>query len=415
MTYKFSNKNSKTIFLLLFAAYTVSYIGRKTYGACMSDIKLSLAFDSLFAGYISTGYLFCYGLGQIISGFLADKVNPSKMIGFGLCGAGFFNILAGLSLKPWHLLIFWCLNGSCQSMLWSSTIRSISLWLPKEDHGIAGTNIGATLPIGTLIAYLISSLCLKYLNWRFAFIFAGVCVFFMGIVWFLGCNRKSAYINSVSVIETEKIKESGNTFESLIYCVITCGTVSVIFALFCNGILKDGMTDWISSFLSETYGTTASNSALLLTLLPITNLTGNYVARWFDQKYTHNEIACSCILFTLSSTFIVLIFFSKSAIISAILFAMVCALMGGINNELLTFVPLHFSKIGKSGLITGFFNSCSYLAAALSGIIAGGILQTKTWMYLIAFWGIISAVGIPVCLIGAKQWDRGKLILEENV
>ena len=235
MTYRFSNKTSKTLFWLIFAAYTVSYIGRKAYGACMSEIRLTLDFDTMFAGYISTGYLLCYGIGQIVSGFLADKVNPSKMIGFGLFGAGVFTIMAGFSVNPMFFLLFWCLHGCSQSMLWASTI------------------------------------------------------------------------------------------------------------------------------------------------------------------------------------FVLLIFFSKSAILSAILFALACALMGGVNNELLTFIPLHFSKVGSSGLITGFYNSCSYIAAALSGIIAGGILQTKSWLYLLGFWTIIAAIGIPICLIGAKQWDRGKCVLEENV
>ena len=53
--------------------------------------------------------------------------------------------------------------------------------------------------------------------------------------------------------------------------------------------------------------------------------------------------------------------------------------------------------------------------ALMGGVNAGGILQTKSWLHLLAFWAIIAAIAIPICFIGAKQWDRGKRVLEENV
>ncbi len=402
MNFKFSSKTSRNLFVLIFLAYAFSYIGRKLYGACMEDICLSLCMTKRFAGYISTGYLLCYGVGQLVFGFVSDHVSPKKLIALGLFGAGLCNILTGVSSNPIQFLVFWSLNACFQSMLWSPTVRAIALWIPHEDYTIAGTNIGVALPVGTLGCYLVSSFSLKFLSWRFAFAIAGIMIIVMAVVWLL-CNNERAV-----PIRLEKSKETKHPLKMIYFYIITCGTISVIFAILCNGILKDGMTDWISSFLSENYFISSADSALLLTLLPITNISGNYIATWIDKHFTHNELSCSGILFFFASICVFLILISKNAILSAILFAFVCSLMGGINNELLTFIPLHFADVGASGFLTGLFNSFSYFAAAASGLVAGSILEISSWTCLIVFWALISALGIPICFIGSKQWERGK-------
>ncbi|MCQ2385192.1 MAG: MFS transporter [Clostridia bacterium] len=75
-----------------------------------------------------------YGIGQVVCGFLGDRIPPRYFMFFGLCGTAACNlavflirdISAGVSL----IVLLWCLNGIFQSCVWPPIP---ALWVPSPS------------------------------------------------------------------------------------------------------------------------------------------------------------------------------------------------------------------------------------------------------------------------------------------
>ena len=72
------------IIALCSAVYFVSYFSRKDFAAVMAAMLSEEVLDKTTAGLIGTMLFVFYGVGQLVSGYLGDKLKPKYLIMFGL-------------------------------------------------------------------------------------------------------------------------------------------------------------------------------------------------------------------------------------------------------------------------------------------------------------------------------------------
>lgn len=410
-------KSVSRLFWLCWLAYSMSYIGRLNFSACMAAMMADGGLTKAYLGSVGTGFLACYGAGQLINGVLGDKISPKFMVGIGLFGAGLANIWMGLNTIPALMFFIWCANGYFHSMLWSPIVRVLSEWLPKAKQSKAGANISTTIPVGTILSYSLSSILLTFTGWRFVFIVDGILLVAASLVWIFGISTLKEYIAT-----REGIKIQGDAHvadnaplrpikaRSMPVLIIGTGLIFAVIAILFNGILKDGVTLWVPTYITEFFGVTPQFSAALAIIMPVVSLGGAYTAVWLNKKYYNNELTTAGVLFGVSAlAFVCLFLFGRYNIILAVsLIAVSLASMLGVNSMLLTFIPFHFSKLGKAASITGFLNACSYFASAVSSVSIGLIAQKSGWNMTILSWLLVALLGLAVCFAGKKYWGRGR-------
>lgn len=370
-----------------------------------------------YLGSIGTGFLACYGAGQLVNGLIGDRISPKYMVGIGLFGAGFANIFMGLNTQPPLMFVIWCANGWFHSMLWSPIVRVLSEWLPKANQSKAGVNISTTIPVGTIASYMLSSVILSLAGWRAVFIVDGGLLVAASLIWFGGVTSIKEYISKRDGIktpeDTAKIgvppKNPGKSL-SMPALIIGTGLVFAVFAILFNGILKDGVTLWVPTYITEFFGVAPNFSAALSIILPVVSLAGAYTALWANKKYFNNELTTAGVYFMISAAAIACLFlFGKLNIFVAVtLIAVSLSSMLGVNAMLLTFIPFHFSRLGKSASITGFLNACSYFASAVSSVTIGVIAEKSGWNMTILSWLAVALCGMIVCFAGKSFWANGR-------
>lgn len=79
---------ARRLTLLCAAVYFCSYLTRLDYGAVMVEMVRAEGFSRVDASAALTGLFITYGFGQLISGYLGDRVKPQLLIFFGLIAAG---------------------------------------------------------------------------------------------------------------------------------------------------------------------------------------------------------------------------------------------------------------------------------------------------------------------------------------
>ena len=178
-----SRKENKIIFIC-WLAYTAAYIGRLNFNASIVAIISDLGVTKADAGLVSSFFFFAYGAGQLVNGILSKKYNAKIMIFLSLMISAVMNILMPVCSDISLMKFIWMGNGIVQSVLWSTLIKTLSDYVSDKKLPKAILAMSTTVAIGTLIAYGISSVSVRFGTWKTVFFVASAVLVISAIIWF---------------------------------------------------------------------------------------------------------------------------------------------------------------------------------------------------------------------------------------
>ena len=404
------SENIRLLFGLCWIAYVFTYLGRLNYSACLVEIMNTSAWTKAMAGLVATGFFTTYGLGQLVNGFIGDRISPKYMVAIGLTLSGLVNFLFPFMPNVTLATILWCINGFVQSMIWSPLVRLLSSWLPADRRLKACVNMNGTVPVGTLAVYGMSALLVYLGDWRLVFYTSGSLLIIMAMIWFKGISKVESNLEEIEeVYDTNK--QSTKVYKQtmpLWELVILAAMPFTFVALFMQGMLKDGVTAWIPTFLEENFGLTAAAAILSTTIVPIINLGGVYLAEYVNRRIFKNEILSAMIFYVVGFSALCLLAFASidSAFISLVLLATTTTFMMGINTLLASMMPSYYVKYGVTSTVTGLLNASAYLGAAISSYGNGVVVENFGWNSIMYVWCACAFIGIIACLFATKKWKR---------
>ena len=384
-----TNKKQTDKFVLLCAfMYFISYITRTNYGAIISEMTVSTGLTKSALSAALTANFITYGTGQLISGYFGDRIHPKKLISIGLCTTVLMNFLIPFCQSPLQMLVVWAFNGFAQSFMWPPIIKLMSSLLVTDDYnrGIVKVSWGSS--IGTMFVYLISPILIMVSSWKSVFLFCAVCGLGGLILWQKACPE---YPMPAPPTRTSEKKDS--FFSPLL--------LLVMLAIVCQGILRDGVTTWMPSYISETFHLSNEISILSGVILPIFAVICYQAASYLYRKKLNSLVSCGAVLFGSGciSALLLYLMATKSAGISILLFALLTGSMHGVNLLLVCTFPQFFVKKGRVSLVSGLLNSCTYIGSAISVYVFPLLSEKSGWSTTILLWvGVALTATIILCL-----------------
>jgi OPA family glycerol-3-phosphate transporter-like MFS transporter len=184
-----------------------------------------------------------------------------------------------------------------------------------------------------------------------------------------------------------------------------------MFGIICQGVLRDGVTNWMPSYLLETFGLSEEQSIISTVILAVFSVISFAVFSFINDKLFKDEVRSATAIFVMSTAASAVLYvantvFSASVPVSMLLMAMIVAFMHGVNIMLIAHVPKRFVKFGKVATFSGVLNSCTYVGASISTYAFAAIAETKGWNATILTWIIVSAVGTAVCFSALPVWKK---------
>ncbi|MDF2543660.1 MAG: major facilitator superfamily 1 [Herbinix sp.] len=393
-------------------AYFSTYLGRLNYSASMNDLVHSGFITKPQAGMIGTGFFFCYGTGQLISGFLGDRISPRIMGFVGIASSSIINLCVYFAKDGTAVMILWGLNGLAQSLIWSPIIKILSDRLSRESCKKACISMSTTVAVGTLSAYLMSAVIIALIGWRYVFFASFLIVGIISIVWLIAIGKVEKEADAYGILDEEKDSNSQKTTDvsrkSTWKVFVAAGLIPISICIIIQGILKDGVTAWVPTYISEIFRLGSVTSILTTIILPIINLSGVYVANYVNYRYFRNEVKTSGACFAVASiSLVLLVLIGKfNVILAALLLAFTTTGMIGVNTMFISLIPLYFSKMGKVSTITGILNSLAYAGSAISSYGIGYLAEKYGWNITIALWLVLAIVGVFVCIAVKGVWEH---------
>lgn len=401
-------KMSRNLFIMCWIVYCIIYFGRTNYSAALAGIIQQGIFTKVQAGLIGTVFFFCYGIGQLISGMFGDRVSPYKMIFIGL----FISMLANLLLpfgKSYIIMAFiWGINGFAQSMIWAPILFIISRIIVEDMRKKACLYIASSVPVGTMLTYLVSMIIMRYFSWKAIFFTTAAIFLPVVIFWYFTSRNAAKILGFGEPIEMEKLKEFGNS-KNFFKLFISSGTIFLSISAFMHGMLKDGVNSWVPTMIVESYGVSTSFSMFLTMFLPMINLSGAYLATYIYFKFLKNNEVLVGVLFLIFSIIplTVLLFIGKIHVQTSILMlALFTTSMQAFNHMMTTRIPIRFAKYNRTSTASGLINSIAYTGCAISNYGFGYTSYAMGWQKTILIWIIIAVVAIMFCFFALKMWSN---------
>ena len=409
------------LIVLCWLVYTSSYLGKLSYTANISRIGDAFGVSYSEAGLVSTFFFFAYGIGQIVNGILCKKFNIKYTAAMALLICALMNVCVAITPSFTLIKYLWLINGAFVSTLWPLVIRLLADTLDGKDIGRATVTMGTTVAVGTFIIYGVSALFSAFFTYRATFVFSAVALLLSAVSWLVGYDGLVGPLTSIRVKDCVSLKEEKEEKEMPVRTdrsVMLLIAVLAVFAVSVN-FVKDGLTSWTPDILEALYSTPPWLSILLTLLLPAVSVLGVTVATWIHNKLRSFILSCT-VLFVTSSMLVgaVILLLGTGAVpVTVGCFAVISCLMAGINNVILSIMPLEMRGRLNSGRVSGILNGFCYLGSTVSayglGLVADGFGWKTVFYVFLAVCISVSVFGLIIS-ISEKLSAKEKLLKEDT-
>ena len=378
------------------AVYMVSYLTRINFGAVVAQMEQSTGISKKLLSLSLTGSFVTYGVGQVVSGVTVDRISPKKLITVGLAVTALMNFLLPLCGSPYSMLAVWCVNGFAQSMMWPPIVKMMSQLFDEEEYKKAALIVSWGSSVGTIGVYLLVPAVLSVLSWKWVFYICGLTAVITAVLWqFFRYKPEFAVVRSAT-----KAGSVRKLFTPLLF--------GVMGAIVLQGMLRDGVTTWMPSYIIEVYDWNTASSILTGVILPVFSIISFQVATRLYRRVFINPLTCAGVFFALGFASAAGLYFATggNAWMSVILSALLTGAMHGVNMMLISMLPPYFKRIGLTGTASGLLNSCTYIGSALSTYGIAAISEWAGWKMTVLIWTGIALAGTILCFVCIKPFQK---------
>ncbi len=373
----------------------------KTTGFSRSELSIAV-----------TAAFFTYGAGQLLSGWLGDRMQPRTVVLIGLLVTSVINFSIPFCRSIALITVLWGVNGLAQAFMWPPLVRLMAYLFEGDEYIRISVRTSWGASCGTILLYLVSPLIISLLGWRYVFAASGVSGLLMSLFWALTCCR----IDPAREAKRSGTDKASPTQKPRLERPFIVTLLLLVLAIIFQGVLRDGVATWMPSLISETYDLSSQISILTGVMLPIFTFICVNLTSLMNRKLIKSPVAMSCALFGTSAAAAVVLnlFNGSSPAVSVLSTSLLNGCAHGVNLMLLVMIPPVFKKRGNVSLVSGILNACAYIGASISTYGIAYISENYSWSVTLLIWLALAAGGALLCLVCIRPWAKySKKLLEE--
>jgi MFS family permease len=171
--------------VLVTAAIALNYMDRSTLAIGNVKIREEFGLSATAIGALQSFWALTYGVAQLPSGYLLDRVGPKALVGITMVVWSLFQAAGGIAGTYVQLMLARIGLGATEAPCFPSATRSTSDWFDVKDRGKPSGLYTSGAYIGPTIAPpILTALMLSY-SWRVMFIVMGIAGVVAAGFWFL--------------------------------------------------------------------------------------------------------------------------------------------------------------------------------------------------------------------------------------
>lgn len=428
--------------------YATFYMGRYNINVVASTIEKTFGIDHAQFGLISTAGFWVYALSVMFNGPLADRVGGKKAILFGTLGAALMNLLLGLvifsgwlghanplgplgplaagittglnnflgnkAIAPnqaqalFIIAVLYGLNSYFQSFGALSVVKVNAPWFHVRERGVFGGIFGIMISSGYLLAFTFGGIILNYFPWYAIFIIPAVMLVVMFFVDFLVVREtpKEAGFENFSTGDASTGDDTPINWNYLLTKILKDPIIiTLAFAEFCTGFVRQGLLSYFNRFLEEVHHVIPKSPIAVWagTGITIGGICGGLLCGYLSDKVFQSRRPPVAFIFYLCQIVSLLILgWVSLPAMAAFMVGFSCTWIFGVHGMLSGTASADFGGKKAAATVTGLLDGVQYVASGFTGFGLGKII-------VLYGWGVWTYSIVPFSLIGAflmlKIWN----------
>ena len=408
----FSRTDLRVVFLLVLG-YSCAYLGRLDMGASILPMSKSLGWTNEALGSIVSCFFVAYACGQLASGILAHFFDPFWSFGLALAGSALCNLAVPFAPSPAAMRAIWFANGAAQSLLWCSLVKAMAQRVSERAMPRAIVCVCATLPIGSVAAFVAAAAGAPSGFWQGTFFLAAAGLGVSAALWFRlfrfpappdGAPAAHAAAKSYPRA-TRFAGGAGAAAEGPGRWPVAALVGATALSCGACGYLRDGLSTWAPKVLRDAFGLPESLSILLTLVLPFVGLAGAFLNKRFHERQPLVS-AMTTLCFAVGTAFAALALLGiglPSLAIAVVAFAGVYLAMVMVTNAITSIFCLAYRRIFDAALVAGIVDTVCYIGSSLATWSLGRAADAgRGWTPVFAMLAVSGAAGLALSLLSLR-------------
>ncbi len=382
--------------------YAAMYMGRYNFNIVKNDIGAWYHLDKAQMGLIASAGFWTYGLSVALNGPIADRIGGRKAILVGALGAALLNLIIGFMFLNGHVTkilvsmsLLWSLNMYFQSFGALSVVKVNSTWFHVKERGVFGGIFGIMISSGYFLATTIGAwLLASSRSWTVIwFVPAAAMTFMFAVDWFLVRNRPSHAghpdFDTGDGSNAHLAEDTPLPLRELIQKVFQNPViVSLIFAEFCTGFVRQGVMLYFTEYLQEIYHLGKKDHLFWWTGVAFMGggICGGLLCGWMSDKLFQSRRPPVAFFFYLIQAVMLALLgltlgqgTTGGQVWAVLLLGLTAMFIFGVHGMLSGTASMDFGGRKAAASVAGALDGIQYIGSGLTGFGLGWILKTYGW------------------------------------
>jgi sugar phosphate permease len=378
--------------MVLCSAYFLCYMDRMVMASAIPFIAAEFHLSPLQMGGVLSAFFFGYALMQLPGGLLADRFGPNRVLTISIVFWSVFTGLTGLAGSLTALLVIRVLFGLSEGPFPPSASKAIALWYPAREIGRANGLQLAAVNIGAAAAPLLVGPLILHWNWRVVFYSLLIPGLIMALLVRVAVkdpasphppDKSEARIVGAKVRLAQVLRQP-----AVLWCALT---------LFFANTVSWGLMNWLPTYLLRARGFSIAGMGLGTALPFLAGAAGYYLGGYLSDKFFPEQrsipIVCGLVLGGAMAYWAAAAPSGEWTIVALVFaFLFLFIALAGLFTLPLIIVPQE-----AVGAAFGIVNTVGQVAAMLSPLLVGAILNVTHSNFTVVFYCFVGLFALSAC------------------
>jgi MFS family permease len=395
-----------TVLILLCLMYAINYIVRVNVSTAAAAFKDELHLNNTDLGWIFSAFAYPYLLFQIISGWISDRVGPRLALTICAVIWSAATIFMGLANGMPSMLFGRVMLGIGVSALPTAT-RAMSAWMPAGKRAFAQGITHSAARVGNMITPPLVAWLIVLVAWRGSFVVLGIASLSWAVLWGWyfrdnPADHRAITPAELAILPKHRSRDAHKTEPVPFFRLARRMSLATV-VYFCYGWTLWFFLAWIPQYFLHSYKLRLNNSAFFAAGVFLGGVLGDVLGgivsdRIFEKTCDRKKARRNLVVFGFLCSLVMMIpIMLVHNLTSAAIFLSLAFFFAEFTVAPMWAIPMDIAP-KFSGFASGFMNSGSALAAIISPVLAGMIIdRTGNWelpfvgsMALLLFGAIIA-------------------------
>ncbi len=389
------------VFLLALAMF-INYVDRGNLATAAPLMKDELHLSASQLGLLLSVFYWTYVPGQIVAGWLSEKINPYRAYAVGLAIWSLATALTGLASSFVLLIGLRLLLGLGESAAFPCSSKLIAQHLPTHKLGVANGMVSTGLSLGPAFGTFVGGLLIAGTGWRPLFLIFGL----ISLLWLW------PWLTATRQLSAEDDQPKGEAAPSFREIMGRREAWGAGLGHFCNNYAFYFVISWLPLYLVKTRGFTVSEMATLggaiyVVYAASSMATGYLSDRWMAAGGSSNLVRKTVIIGGHALTAVAMLGCMEGDARTAIASLFLAAVAFGLTSPTLYSIGQTLAGPRAGGKWVAFQNCVGNVAGIVAPMVTGAIIDATgqfTWAFAGA--GVAAVGGVIAWSLVVRRIER---------